>query len=76
MSWNRMRDKKFSWRSWKGQGGGGVRGRNKTSYDVLPWTIWITSGHLLIDKIVEDDLKTTDKTLQVFIDKNIGQQLK
>ena len=60
----------------RGKGGGGGRGRNKTSYDVLPWTIWITSGHLLIDKIVEDDLKTTDKTLQVFIDKNIGQQLK
>ena len=43
---------------------GGSRGSNKTSYDVLPWTIRITSGPLLIDKIVEDALKTTDKTFQ------------
>ena len=60
MPWNRMRDKTFSWRSWKGGG----KGSSKTSYDVLPWTIRITSGTLLIDKIVEDALKTADKTLQ------------
>ena len=59
MPWNRMRDKKFSWRSWKGG-----KGSNKTSYDVLPRTIRITSGTLLIDKIVEDALKTADKTLK------------
>ena len=40
------------------------RGSNRTSYDVRPWTIRITSGPLLIDKIAEDALKTTDKTLQ------------
>ena len=42
------------------------------------------SGPLLIDKIVEDALKTADKTLKkniyiymtVFIGKNIRQQLK
>ena len=40
------------------------RGSNKASYDVLPWAIWIMSGPLLIDKIVEDALKTADKTLK------------
>ena len=59
----------------------GGRGRNKTSYDVLPWAIRITSGPLLVDKIVEDALKTTDFAeeyiyMMDFIDKNIGQQLK
>ena len=44
--------------------GGRGRGSNKTSYDVLPCTIQITSCPLLIDKIAEDALKTTDKTLQ------------
>ena len=40
------------------------RGRNKMSHDVLPWTVRITSSPLIIDKIVEDALKTTDKNLQ------------
>ena len=55
-----MRDKK-NFMTFLKRGG---RGSNKTSYDVLPLTIGITSGPLLIDKIVEDALKTTDKTLQ------------
>ena len=59
MSWNRMIDKKFSWRSWK-RGGGEVGVETKLHVTLFREQFEL-HGPLLT---AEDALKTTDKTLQ------------